>query len=219
MSALLDQLATFIQDLILTLGYPGVTLIMLVENVFPPIPSELVMPFAGFTVAQGKLTFVGVWIAGTLGSVLGAVVLYYIGMVLGDTVLRRLIRRYGKWLTVSEADYDRALKVFAKYGDIVVFIGRVFPLIRSIISLPAGAHHMPLPRFILLTTLGSAIWSGLLAYGGLVLGDNWESVTTFIERYQEITVIVVAGGALVVLLWLITSRMRSRRQPVVPDVE
>ena len=219
MAALLDQLATFIQDLILTLGYPGVTLIMLVENLFPPIPSELVMPFAGFTVSQGKLTFVGVWIAGTLGSVLGAVALYYVGKVVGDTVLRRVIRRYGRWLTISETEYDRALNVFAKYGDIVVFIGRVFPLIRSIISLPAGAHHMPLPRFILLTTLGSAIWSGLLAYGGLVLGDNWESVTTFIERYQEITVIVVAGGALIILLWFITARLRNRRQRTVTDAE
>lgn len=210
MSGLLDQLATLIQDLILALGYPGIGVIMLVENVFPPIPSEFVMPFAGFVAGQGKLTFLGVWIAGTLGSVLGAVVLYYIGLYLGDRVIRRVLRRYGKWLTVSEADYDRALKFFAKYGSSIVFFGRLMPIVRSIISIPAGAQKMPMPQFLVFTTLGSAIWSGLLTYAGMLLGENWEDVTLFIETYQEITVLAVAIATIIVLLWLIFSRRRSR---------
>ena len=210
MSGLLDQLASFIQDLILALGYPGVGLIMLVENVFPPIPSELVMPFAGFVVGQGKLSFLGVWIAGTIGSVLGAVVLYYIGIALGDTVVRRFLRRYGKWITVSEADYDRALKFFEKYGTGIVFFGRLLPLVRSIISLPAGAQKMPLPKFLLYTTLGSAIWSGLLGYAGLLLGENWEDVTLFIEQYQELTVIALAVVLIIIMVWMINRGLRNR---------
>ena len=210
MSGLLDQLASFIQDLILALGYPGVGLIMLVENVFPPLPSELVMPFAGFVVGQGKLSFLGVWVAGTIGSVLGAVVLYYIGMALGDTVVRRFLRRYGRWITVSEADYDRALKFFAKYGPGIVFFGRLLPLVRSLISLPAGAQKMPLPKFLLYTTFGSAIWSGLLGYAGLLLGENWEAVTLLIEQYQELTVIALAVVLIIIMVWMINRGLRSR---------
>lgn len=210
MSGLLDQLATFIQDLILALGYPGVALIMFTENVFPPIPSELVMPFAGFVAGQGSLSFVGVWIAGVIGSVAGAVVLYYVGRLLGDTVLRRILRRYGKLLTVSEADYDRALKFFDKYGDAVVFFGRLIPIIRSIISIPAGADHMSLPRFLLFTTLGSAIWSGALAYAGMLLGENWHDVTGFIEQYQDIVIILGVVLVVAVVAWFIYRRMRQR---------
>ncbi len=211
MSGLLDQLAAFIQDLVFALGYPGVTLIMLVENIFPPIPSELVMPFAGFVAGQGKMSFLGVWFAGTLGSVLGAVVLYYVGMVLGDTVVRHFLRRYGQWITVSESEYDRAMQFFEKYGAGIVFFGRLLPLVRSLISLPAGAQKMPLPKFLLYTALGSAIWSGLLGYAGLLLGENWRDVIHFIEQYQELTVIVVALVLISSMLWMISRGLRRRR--------
>ena len=145
-----------------------------------------------------------------MGSVLGALVLYYIGMVLGDTIVRRLLRRYGKWITVSEADYDRALKFFEKYGAGIVFFGRLLPLVRSLISLPAGAQKMPLPKFLIYTTLGSAIWSGLLGYAGMLLGENWEEVTLFIEQYQELTVIVIAVTLIIVMLWMINRGLRNR---------
>jgi len=217
MSDLLDRLAQIIQDIVLTLGYPGVALIMFTENVFPPIPSELVMPFAGFVAGQGQLSFVGVWIAGVIGSVLGAVVLYYAGMLLGDAVLRRIIRRYGKWLTVSEADYDRALRFFAKYGSAVVFFGRLIPLIRSIISLPAGANHMPMPQFLLFTTLGSAIWGFALTYAGLLLGENWEQVGAVIEQYQDAVVILLVVVVLIFVAWFIYARLRNRNRPTVAE--
>jgi membrane protein DedA with SNARE-associated domain len=210
MSQLLEQLGEFIQSLILQLGYPGVAIIMFTENVFPPIPSELVMPFAGFLAGRGEMSFVGVWLAGVVGSVLGAVVLYYIGMWLGDAVVRGFLRRYGKWIGMSEGDYERALGFFERYGSAVVFFGRVIPIVRSIISLPAGANHMPLPRFLLFTALGSAIWSGALAYAGVVLGENWEQVLEFVDNYQMVTLIVIAVIALVVLGAFVYYKMRSR---------
>ncbi|MCC6801730.1 MAG: DedA family protein [Anaerolineae bacterium] len=212
MSQLLEQVGELIHALILQLGYPGIATIMLVENLFPPIPSEMVMPFAGFLVGRDELSFVGVWIAGTTGSVLGAVILYYIGMWASNTVVRRFLRRYGNWIGISEADYDRALRFFERYGDVVIFFGRCIPLVRSLISIPAGAHHMPLPRFLLFTALGSAIWSGILGYAGVVLGENWEQILDFIDHYQTLTIIVIAiGGVLLVGGWVaIRARGRSR---------
>ncbi len=210
MSELLQQLAEIIQQIITTLGYPGIAFVMFAENVFPPIPSELVMPFAGFVVAEGQLSFVGVWIAGVLGSVLGAVVLYYLGMWAGDTVVRGILRRYGRWLGTSESDYDRALRFFTRYGEWVVFFGRLIPLVRSIISIPAGAEHMPLPRFLLFTTLGSAIWSGLLAFAGMTLGENWEQVTGFVEQYQDVVVVALVLLTVLFVGWVIYRRATVR---------
>ena len=210
MSQILEQIAEFVQSLILQIGYPGVAIVMFLENVFPPIPSEVVMPFAGFLVGRGELSFVGIWIAGTLGAVLGAVVLYYIGMWFGDAVIRNFLRRYGKWIMTSEADYDRALKIFEKYGNVVVFFGRLIPLVRSIISLPAGANHMPLPRFLLFTTLGAAIWTGALAYAGVVLGENWEEIIGFIDQYQDLTVIVLVVLVVLVVGGWFAYKLRQR---------
>ncbi len=211
MSEILVQIGALVQQLILQLGYPGVGAVMLIENVFPPVPSEVVMPFAGFLVGRGELSFVGILVAGTLGSVLGALVLYYIGMWVGDGVVRGFLRRYGKWIMTSEADYNRALRFFERYGSAVVFFGRLIPLVRSIISIPAGANHMPLPRFLLFTTLGSAIWSGILAYAGVVMGENWHEIINFIDRYQTLTFVVAAAAA--VLLaggWLFRRLRRSK---------
>lgn len=210
MSELLERIGEFVQSLILQMGYPGVGIVMFLENVFPPIPSEVVMPFAGFLVGRGELSFVGIWIAGVIGSVLGAIILYYIGMWVGDAVVRGFLRRYGKWIMTSEADYDRALKFFERYGTAVVFFGRLIPLVRSIISIPAGANHMPLPRFLLFTALGSAIWSGALAYAGVVLGENWEEIIGFVEQYQDITVIVLVVGVLLLVGGWFFYKLRNR---------
>ncbi len=219
MSQLLEQFSSIIQQIVLTIGYPGITLIMITENIFPPIPSELVMPFGGFAVGQGSMSFLGVWIAGVIGSVLGALILYYIGWWAGDTVVRGILRRHGRWLTVSESDYDRALNFFNKYGTIVIFFGRLIPIIRSIISLPAGADHMSLPKFIFFTALGSAIWNGALVYAGVLLGENWRAVLDIMESYQGIVMIAFAAVAVPAVVWFIFTRLRgrSRRTPAVTE--
>lgn len=209
MSNLLDQLAGIIQQIITSLGYWGIALIMFAENIFPPIPSELVMPFAGYVAGlpDSQLNIWFVWLAGVVGTVVGAVALYYIGLYVGDPIVRAFLRKWGKWFTVSEKDYDRALAFFGKYGMPVIFFGRLIPIIRSIISIPAGAERMPMGAFLLYTTLGSAIWSGILTYAGYLLGENWEAVLDFTDEYQSVTVVVL--GALFVALvgwWLLRGR-------------
>jgi len=222
MAQLLERLALWIEEIIQTIGYPGIAFVMFAENVFPPIPSELIMPFAGFLVGRGEFNFVGVWIAGVVGSVLGAIILYYIGMWAGDKVVRTFLRRYGYLFTISEKEYDRALNFFTRYGDAIVFFGRLIPLIRSIISIPAGANRMPLPKFILFTTLGSAIWSGALAYAGMMLGENWEQVIGFVENYQDIVTIGLAVVGLLFVAWLgsrIINRSRAGTLNADADVQ
>ena len=163
LAELIQQLTSAVERLVLALGYPGIGLTMTLENVFPPIPSELIMPMGGFLVARGELTFLGVWVFSTLGSMIGALILYGVGRWVGDPALRSLLRRYGRWLTLDERDYDRALRYFARYGAALVFFGRLIPFVRSIVSIPAGANRMPLVRFMLLTAAGPGLWNGLLA--------------------------------------------------------
>ena len=201
MAEILDKLSILIEDIIAALGYPGITLVMFLENIFPPIPSEIVMPFAGFLVADnGEMTFPGIVIAGTLGSVLGALVIYYVGVWADDLVIRRFIRRYGRYFTVSEQDLDRALSFFDRYGEAIVFFGRLIPIIRSLISLPAGMKRMPLRRFLLFTALGTAIWTALLSAAGVILKENWEDILTFIDTYQMVTLVVVGAAVLVLVI-------------------
>jgi membrane protein DedA with SNARE-associated domain len=192
------------------MGYFGIALVMLIENVFPPIPSELVMPLAGFFAGEGKFTFAGVWIAGTFGSVLGAVVLYAIGAWANTNILRFMIDKYGRWLGVSNAHLDRALSVFGKYGEVIVFTGRLVPVIRSVISIPAGMHRMHFGKFLAYTTAGSAIWTGVLAYAGLILGQNWSQVLGFLKTYQNVTLVALAGGFALFITIVLMRRMRRR---------
>ena len=187
----------WITGLLGSLGYVGVTFLMFLENVFPPIPSELIMPLAGFTAAQGKLSLVGVVAAGTLGSVLGALPLYYLGRRLGAARLKSLADRHGRWLTLDGDDIERAIAWFDRHGGAAVFIGRLVPGVRSLISVPAGIDRMPLVPFLLFTTLGSGVWTGLLAYLGHLLGGRYQEV----ERYLNPVSYAVLGAVVAVYLW------------------
>ena len=172
-------------------GLLGVTVMMFLENVFPPIPSELIMPAAGFAAAMGKMNLVLVIIAGTLGSVLGALPLYYLGTVFDEKRLFSLAEKYGKYVLVKPSDVTNAQDWFHKYGKTVIFFGRMIPAIRSLISIPAGMARMPMLPFLVLTAIGSAIWTTILAYAGYILGANYEQVEAFIEPISKIVVIVV----------------------------
>jgi membrane protein DedA with SNARE-associated domain len=200
MSDILAQLQIWIEQLILTLGYPGIALIMAVETIFPPIPSELVMPLAGFLTADGTMNFWGVVLSGTLGSVIGAVVLYWAGLYANETIVRRLVRRYGRYFLIDENDVNKTLATFTRFGGAAVFIGRLIPLVRSLISIPAGMERMNPITFVLLTTLGTALWSALLTYAGMVLGQNWNQVVVWISQYQKV---VLAAIAIAVVLFVV----------------
>ncbi|MEF3274581.1 MAG: DedA family protein [Chloroflexus sp.] len=207
MGRILEQLGLWIESIILAIGYPGITLVMLAENLFPPIPSELVMPFAGFLVGRGEMNLLLAISAGTLGSVLGAVVLYYIGLLAGEPLVRPFFRNYGRFFLLSEQDLDRALNAFTTHGDVIVLVGRVIPIIRSLISLPAGMNRMPMGRFLLFTTIGSAIWTSLLTIGGMFLGANWEFVIEIVDQYQKLVLVVLAIAVAV----FVVQRLRGLR--------
>jgi membrane protein DedA with SNARE-associated domain len=207
---LFEYLRIIIEQIIMMLGLPGITLIMFAENLFPPIPSELVMPFAGFVVGQGKADFLAVWAAGTLGAVAGAVVLYYIGRWADEPIVRRFVRLFGRWFLLSEGDLDRALQAFARHGDAIVFFGRLIPVVRSLISLPAGMQRMPLGRFLFFTTLGASIWTAVLTGVGAALGANWSQVLDIARRYEQVTVLALAGLVIAFFAVRIWQRRRQR---------
>ncbi len=193
----------WITNIITSFGYLGIGFLMFLENVFPPIPSELIMPLAGFTATQGKLSLQFVILAGTLGSLLGVLPWYYVGKVVGEKRLREWIDKYGKWLTLSGADIDRSKRWLNKYGKATVFFGRLVPGIRTFISVPAGLDNMPLVPFLLYSFAGSLIWTALLTYAGFVLGNNYQQVEKYIA---PISVIIIAS----IIIYLIISFIRRK---------
>jgi membrane protein DedA with SNARE-associated domain len=194
----------WVLDVIGALGYLGLALLLIAENLFPPIPSEVVLPLAGFLVGRGDLNLWGALTAATFGSVAGAVVLYGLGRWGG----RRLVLRYGKWLRVDEEGLRRAEGWFGRYGDWIVLVARVVPVARSIVSVPAGTAKMPLPRFVVLTTVGSAAWNGFLIGAGVALGANWRVVQNWVGSYSE--GVLVFGTAAVALFLLLRHFRRGK---------
>ena len=193
----------WIQNTMTSLGYPGVALLMFLENVFPPIPSELIMPLAGFTAGRGDLSFVGVVLAGALGSLLGQLPLYYLGRWVGEDKLVAWADRYGKWLTVSGNDIKKADDWFDKHGHKTVFFARLVPGLRSLISIPAGLSEMQLPTFLIYSALGTGLWALLLAALGGLLGENYEAVDTYLG---PVAFVVLGGLAVWALVWVVRRR-------------
>ena len=202
-----DSLGQWAADVLAALGSFGLLFLMLAENLFPPIPSEAILPLAGFLVGRGELGGVQAVAAATAGSVLGALILYALGRWGG----RAVVLRYGRMLRVTENDLDRAEGWFDKYGDAVVFFARMVPLARSVVSIPAGMLEMPVWRFTLLTTLGSALWNTLLVGAGWFLGANWERVSAIVGSISNAVLIVaLVAIAVLAIYWLRRPRRRLR---------
>ena len=199
-----ESLGQWAADVLAAFGSFGLVVLMLAENLFPPIPSEVVLPLAGFLVGRGDLGGVQAIAAATVGSVLGALALYALGRWGG----RALVLRYGRVLSVTEAELSRAEGCFEKYGDVVVFFGRMVHLARSIVSIPAGMMKMPLARFTVLTTIGSVLWNTLLIGAGWFLGANWEQVTTVVSSVSNI--VFVVGLVAVIALTIYWLRISFR---------
>jgi membrane protein DedA with SNARE-associated domain len=187
----------WIADLIDAFGALGVALLMALENLFPPIPSELILPFAGFLVGRGELGFLPVLVASTAGSLFGALVLYALGRWGG----RKLILRYGRFLRVKEADLDRAEGWFDKYDEWVVLFGRMVPGVRSVVSIPAGMLGTPFVRFVILTTVGSAAWNALLLGAGWYLGENWHQIADIMGSASNVILVLVAVALVSAAVW------------------
>ncbi|MBZ9750470.1 DedA family protein [Deinococcus sp. HMF7604] len=193
-------MAEWVQNLMDSMGYVGILLLMILENVFPPIPSELIMPSAGFAASRGDLNIVMVIVVGTAGSVLGTLPLYYLGRVFGEDKLVKWADKYGKWLTLSGKDIKKADDWFDQHGTKAVLFGRLVPGIRSLLSLPAGMSEMPLPKFLIYSAIGSAIWASILAGAGYLLGENYDRV----EQYVGPAGYVVLGVlAVVAVVWFV----------------
>ena len=174
-------------------GYFGIVFLMCLENVFPPIPSEIIMPLAGFMISRGELTFLGVVLSGTIGSLLGALPLYYAGYFVGEQRLERFVDNYGRWLTISRRDLERAKKWFDGHGRTAVLLCRLVPGIRSLISIPAGIKRMPIISFLGYTAIGAGFWTCILTYAGYVLGAKFEQVENYLNpiSYGVLLAIVV----------------------------
>lgn len=196
LSNLIDQITTWLLQMIETAGYVGIFIITFLENVFTPIPSEAIIPAAGILVSRGEMTMFGAVAAATLGSVAGAYVFYYVGYIMGTERIRGWIVKWGKYVFVTEEDLDRAEKWFAKYEDWAVLIGRVIPLVRSIISIPAGYVKMPLWKFTVLTAIGTAAWSTLLVYIGYSVGENYEELLGVFDTYDTVAYGIIGAGLL-----------------------
>lgn len=201
----------WIKTTIESLGYWGIALLMFLENLFPPIPSELIMPLAGYTanLPGAKLNIIGVFFAGLVGSVLGALIWYYPGKFLSQRRLEALADKYGKWVAISSKDIAKAKYWFDKQGKKAVLIGRLVPGVRTLISIPAGISNMHLPSFIFYTTVGSACWVGLLTYTGYVLGSQYELVDKYLAPVSKI---VFAGLLLVFFIWVLKRKRKNRRR-------
>ena len=187
----------WIEYLIENFGALGVALLMILENLFPPIPSEFILPFAGFLVGRGELGFLPALVASTAGSLSGALILYALGRWGG----RSLILRYGRFLRVKEADLDRAEGWFDKYDQWVILFGRMVPGVRSVVSIPAGMLRTPFLQFVLLTTAGSAAWNALLLGAGWYLGENWQQIQGIVGSVSNFVLILVAVALVCAAIW------------------
>jgi len=200
---LLAALAGFVIATISRFEYVGIALLMGIESACIPLPSEIIMPFSGYLVYQGRLQLWLVALAGAVGCVLGSLVAYWIGAVGG----RPLIERYGRYVLISHRDLDLAERWFRKHGDITIFIGRLLPVVRTFIAFPAGVARMSLWRFNLYTFLGSFIWCWLLAWIGVKLGENWHSLGVYFHRFDALIGAVILAG----VVWYVWRHIRYMR--------
>lgn len=184
-------------------GYWGIFLLITLENVFPPIPSEVILTFGGFMTTHTNLTVIGVIVVATIGSIIGAVILYGVGYLINVDRLEAIIDRWGRYLRVKKEDIRKADAWFERYGYWTVFFCRMIPLVRSLISIPAGMAKMKFGLFLLYTTVGTLIWNVILVSVGAALGDNWENVVEFMDVYSNIAyAIIVLGIVTALFLWI-----------------
>lgn len=202
---MIETLSNIIVHYIGATGYIGVFILMTLESALIPVPSEATMPFAGSLVPQGVFSFWILVIVGTLANLTGSLLAYTLGY-LGEDAVLNFIRKYGKFVLIREKEYVHATHLFAKHGEVIVFVSRILPAIRTYISLPAGIARMNLKKFILYTTLGSFIWSIALVYLGLILGNNWRALSP----YFHILDFVVVGAAFAAVAIFFYLKLRKK---------
>jgi len=204
MGHILSILSSFIVNTISSLGYFGVAILMAIESANIPLPSEVIMPFSGFLIFAGKFSLLPVAVAGGIGCLAGSLFSYWLGAIGG----RPLIEKYGKYILMSHHDLDLTDRWFKKWGNVTVFIGRLLPVVRTFISFPAGIARVNLWTFSLYTLVGSIIWSYFLAWVGMKLGENWDSLKGYFHRFDLVIGILIIAG----IVWWVWRHIKHSRK-------
>lgn len=199
---LLELMAVFAIDVISAIGYLGVFLLMVMESMVIPIPSELILPFAGFLISRGDFTFTSVIIAGSLGSIVGSLISYYMGKYGGNA----FVIKYGKYVLLDVEDLKKAERWFEKRGEYTIFISRFIPVVRHLISIPAGIGKMDIKRFCLYTIVGASMWNFILVYAGYLLGEHWDKI----KHYSEPVSLSVAAVLVIAFVWFVYRHLRDK---------
>ncbi|EAD5679701.1 TPA: DedA family protein [Listeria innocua] len=200
---------TWITSIMADFGYIGIFLLIMIENLFPPIPSEIILTFGGFMTTVSSLNVVMVIIVATLGSVVGAILLYKVASYFGKERLTHIVLKYGRVLRLKESDIERAESFFLKYGSWAVFLCRMIPLIRSLISIPAGMTKMKMSRFLILTTAGSLLWNTVLIGLGALLGESWGEIVVFMDSFSTVIYSIIAVITLLGLGFFFRARLKK----------
>lgn len=208
------NLTEWVTSIMEQLGYFGIALLMFLDNIFPPIPSEIIMPSAGYTASQGQLLLIGVIIAGSIGSLLAAVVLYWIGYQFKHETLFRFVDRYGKYLFIKRQDVEKSLTWFEQHGHKIVFFGRMIPAVRSLISIPAGMSYMPFWKFLLYSALGTIIWTTFLACMGYYFGQNQALMQ---QIFSQVSYLILAIVAIILIRLSYRYYTRKSKPPSRPE--
>lgn len=201
----------FVQGLMENFGAFGIALLMFLENIFPPIPSEIIMPLAGYQAATGEMSIVTVILAGTIGAVLGIIPWYYLGHAFGEKRVIWLAERYGRWMTMTPEDVETADHWFRRHGYWAVIVGRLVPTVRTLISVPAGLSRMPFWVFLGLSSIGTLVWTAGLAFAGYALGQNYEAIDSYIGPVSNA---VVIGIVVLYVYRVITFKPSKRQRPI-----
>lgn len=207
LDTIIAAIAGFLINTIAAAGYRGIVLLMALESACIPLPSEIIMPFSGYLVAAGQFNLWWVALAGATGSLLGSLIAYYVGLRGG----RPLIEKYGRYLLISRRDLDRADRWFERFGDVAVFVGRLLPVVRTFISLPAGIARVRLLRFVVLTFLGSYLWCLALAWIGVKMGEHWDELEVYFHRFDILIVVVAIAG----LAWYVRRHVKAKADQAV----
>jgi membrane protein DedA with SNARE-associated domain len=210
-SKVIEALAVFTTSVISAMGYGGIVLLMAIESACIPLPSEIIMPFAGYLVYRGEMTLHGAALAGAIGCVVGSIPAYYLGQFGG----RPLIEKYGRYVLISHKELDLADRLFRRWGQWVVFAGRLLPVIRTFIAFPAGVSRMPMGKFIAYTFVGSYPWCYALAWVGEWAGEAWHTDPRVKAIYHRFELVIVVAGVLAVA-WFVWHKVKEARRARVP---
>jgi membrane protein DedA with SNARE-associated domain len=206
-TAIFSQLAALIIKIISGSGYLGITFLMALESACIPIPSEVIMPFAGYLVGLGRFSLLLVIIWGAFGNLLGSIIAYWVGFYGG----RPFLERYGKYIFLRKEELDKAQRFFEKYGNTSIFFSRVLPIIRTFISLPAGIARMRFWKFCFYTLIGSLFWSALLAYIGVFLGSNWQNIEVYFRKFDWLILILL----ILLVAYFIYKKIRNKKHETI----